>query len=51
MIALAHVGKGAVLAVVDPWIYNEYADGRKLPQYNGFKAAADLARWAVSQSK
>jgi unsaturated rhamnogalacturonyl hydrolase len=41
----------ATLAVVDPWVYNEYADGRKLRQYDGFEAAMDLARWAVSQSR
>jgi len=51
MIAISHVGKGVVLAVVDPWIYNEYADGRKMRQYDGFEAAKDLAAWAVSQSK
>jgi unsaturated rhamnogalacturonyl hydrolase len=51
MIAISHVGKGVVLAVVDPWVYNEYADGRKLRQYDGFEAAEDLAAWAVHQSK
>jgi unsaturated rhamnogalacturonyl hydrolase len=51
MIALSHVGKGVVLAVTDPWVYNEYADGRKLRQYDGFEAAKYLAAWAVSQTK
>jgi unsaturated rhamnogalacturonyl hydrolase len=51
MIAVSHVGKGVVLAVVDPWVYNEYADGRKLRQYDGFEAAQDLAAWAVRQAK
>jgi unsaturated rhamnogalacturonyl hydrolase len=51
MIAISHVGKGVVLAVVDPWVYNEYADGRKLRQYDGFEAAQYLAAWAVHQSK
>jgi unsaturated rhamnogalacturonyl hydrolase len=51
MIAISHVGRGAVLAVVDPWVYNEYADGRKMRQYDGFEAASDLAAWAVRQSK
>lgn len=31
IIATAKYGKGAVLAVGDPWLYNEYVDGRKLP--------------------
>jgi unsaturated rhamnogalacturonyl hydrolase len=51
MIAISHLGKGTVLAVVDPWVYNEYADGRKLGQYDGFEAAQNLAAWAVHQAK
>ncbi len=51
MIAISHVGKGVVLAVVDPWFYNEYADGRKMRQYDGFEAAQDLAAWAVRHAK
>ena len=46
MIAVSHVGKGVVLGVVDPWFYNEYADGRKMGQYHGFEAAKDVADWA-----
>jgi unsaturated rhamnogalacturonyl hydrolase len=51
MIALAHVGKGVVLAVTDPWFYNEYADGRKMSQYKGFEAAKDVAAWAIHAAK
>jgi unsaturated rhamnogalacturonyl hydrolase len=51
MIAISHVGKGTVLAIVDPWIYNEYADGRKMRQYRGFEAADDIAAWAVHQAQ
>ena len=51
MIAVAHVGKGAVMGVVDPWFYNEYADGRKMGQYRGFEAAEDVAAWAVREAK
>jgi unsaturated rhamnogalacturonyl hydrolase len=51
MIAISHLGKGVVLAVTDPWVYNEYADGRKMRQYDGFEGAQDLAAWAVHQSK
>jgi unsaturated rhamnogalacturonyl hydrolase len=50
MIAVSHVGKGTVLGVVDPWFYNEYADGRKMGQYRGFEAARDVALWAIKQS-
>jgi unsaturated rhamnogalacturonyl hydrolase len=51
MIAVAHFGKGVVLGVVDPWFYNEYADGRKMGQYKGFEAADDVAAWAVRQAR
>jgi unsaturated rhamnogalacturonyl hydrolase len=50
MITIAHVGKGTVMGIVDPWFYNEYADGRKMHQYVGFEAAIDVAAWAVHQS-
>ncbi len=50
IIAVAHYGKGAVFAVGDPWFYNEYTDGRKLPSdFENFKAANDLVSWLVKQ--
>ena len=52
IIATAKYGKGTVFAVGDPWLYNEYVDGRKLPaEYPNFKAATDLAKWLLGQSK
>ena len=53
LIAVSKVGKGTVFAVVDPWVYNEYADRRnKLPvEFDTFDAAIDLAGWAVRQAK
>jgi len=52
IIATANYGKGKVLAVGDPWLYNEYADGRKLPAaYENYKAAEDLAKWLLTQAK
>jgi unsaturated rhamnogalacturonyl hydrolase len=51
MIAVSHVGKGVVLGVVDPWFYNEYADGRKMGEYRGFEAAKEIAGWAIRQSR
>lgn len=48
VIATARYGKGAVLAVGDPWLYNEYVDGRKLPaEYENYKAAEDLVKWLL----
>ena len=48
--AVAKIGKGTVFATGDPWLYNEYLDGRKLPlEYENFKAANDLAAWLIKQ--
>jgi unsaturated rhamnogalacturonyl hydrolase len=50
IIAVAKYGKGTVFAVGDPWFYNEYTDGRKLPpDYDNFKAANDLVKWITEQ--
>jgi unsaturated rhamnogalacturonyl hydrolase len=43
-------GKGTVYAVVDPWLYNEYTDGRKLPaEYDNYAAGIELVRWTLEQ--
>jgi unsaturated rhamnogalacturonyl hydrolase len=48
--AVAKIGKGTVFATGDPWLYNEYTDGRKLPlEYENFKAANDLVKWIIKQ--
>lgn len=50
VIATANYGKGKVLAVVDPWLYNEYTDGRKShPANDNFAAGKDLVRWLIAQ--
>ncbi|MBN8825295.1 MAG: glycoside hydrolase family 88 protein [Spirosoma sp.] len=50
IMGVAKVGKGTVFAVGDPWLYNEYVDGRKIPaQYENFKAAKELASWLLKQ--
>jgi unsaturated rhamnogalacturonyl hydrolase len=52
IMAVAKFGKGTVFALGDPWIYNEYIDGRKLPaEYENFKAAQDLSLWLLAQAK
>jgi len=52
IVAVAKYGKGTVFAVGDPWFYNEYTDGRKLPDgFQNFEAANDLVKWAVEQTK
>jgi unsaturated rhamnogalacturonyl hydrolase len=38
-----------VFAVGDPWFYNEYIDGRKIPPYfENYKAAEDLVKWIIA---
>jgi unsaturated rhamnogalacturonyl hydrolase len=52
IIAVAKYGKGSVFIIGDPWLYNEYTDGRKLtPDFDNYKAMQDLVRWAIDQSK
>jgi unsaturated rhamnogalacturonyl hydrolase len=50
LMATAKFGKGTVFATVDPWLYNEYTDGRKLPaDYDNYAAGKELVRWILSQ--
>jgi ketosteroid isomerase-like protein len=52
IMATANVGKGRVFALGDPWLYNEYVDGKKLPaDFDNFKAAQDLAKWLLVPTK
>ncbi|MBS1655349.1 MAG: glycoside hydrolase family 88 protein [Bacteroidetes bacterium] len=52
IIAVAKYGKGAVFAVGDPWVYNEYEDGRKLPmEYENYKASENIAAWLLKNGK
>ncbi len=49
LMAGARLDKGVVFAVGDPWFYNEYIDGRKIPPYfENYKAAEDLVKWIIA---
>lgn len=50
--AVAKVGKGMVFAVGDPWLYNEYVDGRKISseEYENYKGAEALVNWAIREA-
>src|SRR5579862_1906025 len=51
LMAVARYGKGMVFAVTDPWLYNEYTDGRKLPpEYDNFAAGMETVRWLLRQT-
>jgi len=50
LMAMAKYGKGTVFAVADPWLYNEYTDGRILPpEYDNFAAGMELVDWLLRQ--
>jgi len=40
-----------VYANVDPWVYNEYTDGRKTPLgEQNFMGGQELVKWLVTQA-
>ena len=53
VMATARYGRGAVFAAVDPWLYNEYTDGRKdsrtYGQFDNFAGGQELVRWLLDQ--
>ena len=49
--AAARYGKGTVFAVGDPWLYNEYVNGRLPAGYDNDKAANDLTVWLLQQTR
>lgn len=51
IVATARYGKGIVFAVGDPWIYNEYTNGRLTPSmgFENDKAAEDITQWLLAQ--
>lgn len=52
IMAVANYGKGKVFAIGDPWLYNEYIDGRKLPaSFDNYTAAKELANWLLQTAK
>jgi hypothetical protein len=49
VIALSKYGKGSVIIIGDPWLYNEYVDGKRLAApYDNLKAGTDLIHWISS---
>ncbi|MDB5234346.1 MAG: glucuronyl hydrolase [Hymenobacter sp.] len=50
IMATARLGKGKVFVLGDPWLYNEYVDGRKIPaSFENFQAGKGLAAWLLSK--
>jgi lysophospholipase L1-like esterase len=52
IMGFAKIGQGAVFAVGDPWLYNEYITHRKLPEsFENEKAADNLLRWLLELAR
>jgi unsaturated rhamnogalacturonyl hydrolase len=51
IMAVAKYGKGTVFALGDPWVYNEYTNGKLPAGFENRQAADELVRWAISQLK
>ena len=52
IIAQSKYGQGKVLAIGDPWLYNEYIDNRKLPaDFDNFQAAQNFCSWLLNQAQ
>jgi unsaturated rhamnogalacturonyl hydrolase len=53
VMAMAKYGRGTVFAAVDPWLYNEYTDGRRNPQiygqFDNFTGGKEVVRWLLEQ--
>ncbi len=51
-IAETNYGKGYVMAIGDPWLYNEYIDHKYLPEsFENLKAAQNLTGYLVGKAK
>lgn len=51
IIVATKYGKGHVLAIGDPWLYNEYVDGRKLPiSFQNYLAAEAWVKWILKNA-
>lgn len=51
-IAETQYGKGRVLAIGDPWLYNEYIGNSRLPEsFENMKAAGNLAVYLLGNNK
>ena len=53
VMATAKYGRGTVFASVDPWLYNEYTDGRKnaaiYGRFDNFAGGRELVQWLLRQ--
>lgn len=49
--AIAKFGEGTVFALGDPWCYNEYIDGKKLPaDFTNYQGTEEWVKWLLKQT-
>lgn len=48
--AISKYGKGEVIAIGDPWLYNEYVNGRLPAGFDNDKAMTDLAHYLLKKN-
>ncbi|MDF2552347.1 MAG: hypothetical protein K0R77_1622 [Chryseobacterium sp.] len=49
--AIVKFGKGTVFALGDPWCYNEYIDGKKLPaDFTNYQGTEEWVKWLLKQT-
>lgn len=49
--AVSKLGKGTVFALGDPWCYDEYIDGKKLPaDFTNYQGTVEWAKWLLKQA-
>jgi unsaturated rhamnogalacturonyl hydrolase len=52
IIAISKYGKGTIFAVGDPWMYNEYVNGRNIPpEFENLLAGKELVKWLIDQTR
>lgn len=49
IIAGSTFGKGTVVAIGDPWLYNEYVNGNLQKEFENDKGADDLVKWLLTK--
>jgi unsaturated rhamnogalacturonyl hydrolase len=51
VMATAKYGEGTVVAIVDPWLYNEYTDHRNpQPRQDNYEAGEEFVSWLLKQA-
>jgi unsaturated rhamnogalacturonyl hydrolase len=51
VMATAKYGKGTVVGIVDPWLYNEYTDHRNpQPRQDNYEAGKEFVSWLLKQA-